>query len=332
MEFRKEIIRSSSNTDEAQQREDFGRINDVMIQIDELMYTYYGHNASYLPYTHDEVITDGKKTYIFNPEAADFFIEEMLSTIDEQYWNSYPLPDDFFEMFDYDTQEFYKSFLYLAIRIGAIKTPSKKPDGHHKDVGNGTFRDLCTLSNSIVIPYSEQTYHREFELGIPNPDLPQLFFDIQDICRALGRENCFFHAPRTSDEQEQALREDTLMKQSAQQFASDIEDSALDQVLASEEYLKESNDIFRQRENEELKKIISDFPDTDNFIKHACTFRDLLFRNNNHNVENYLDHAIKLFLLRNEHSVLSQKDAYLDTHEKITIIINEIKSLSNSIR
>ena len=326
MEFRKEIIRSSSGTDEAKQREDFNKINDVKRQIEELTYTYYGHNTSYLPYTHDEVVTDGKKTYVFNPEAANIFIEEMMSTIDEQYWNDYPLPDDFFEMFDYDTQEFYKSFLYLAIRISSIKTPSKKPEGHHEDVGNGTFKDLCTLANSIVIPYQEQSFHREFEIGIPNPDLPQLFFDIQDILRALDKESIFFHAPKSSEEQEKALKEDELKINKPLQFSADFESSALDQVLASEEYIKESNDIFRKRENEMLKDMLSDFPDVESFINHACTFRDLIFRYNNHNIENYLDRAIKLFLLRNDHSVLSQKDTYLETHEKITFLINDIRN------
>ena len=329
MESGRELIRTSNTTDEITQRQDYKKINDVSAQMEELMYVYYGHNTSYLPYTHDEVEVDGRKRYIFNPEAADNFIEELMSTIDEQYWNNYPLPDEFFEMFDYDTQEFYKSFLYLAVRLCEFRTPSKKPEGHHGEIGNGTFRDLCTLANSIVIPYSEHSFHREFEIGIPNPNLPQIFFDIQDICRALDKESCFLHPPKNEEEQEKALRNDELMLNARSRFGEDFEGSALDQLLASEEYLKESQDMFREKEREQLKELLADFPDADRFFKYASTYRDLIFRNNNHNTEKYIDNAIKLFLLRNDHSVLSGKDTFLDTHEKITFLINEIKGMKN---
>ena len=77
-EFRKKILRSSATTDEYEQEDDYNRISDVYTQVNDFMYTYYGHDTSYLPYTHDRIDEDHNRTYVFNPEAADIFIEEMI--------------------------------------------------------------------------------------------------------------------------------------------------------------------------------------------------------------------------------------------------------------
>lgn len=327
-EFRKEIIRSSSITDDIEQEEDFRRLDVAQQLLNELLYVYYGHDASFLPYTHDEIESASGKTYKFNPDAANIFIDELLNNIDEQYWLNYPLPDDIFEKFNEDTKHFYRSFLYLAIRISSIKLNCKKPEGHHEDVGNGTFKDLLVLAKALVIPYSEAGFHRRYEIGIQDSDLPQIFFDIQKVCHALGKEDdCFLHASKSSEEQENAYREDSENELNHIQMIADANGLDIEQLQASQQYLKESNEFLRKQEEEALKKQLADFEDADTFIQCASTYRDLLFRYNNHDTEQYIDTALKLFLLRNNLSALSTESGCKDSHNSIIKVIESIRDM-----
>lgn len=331
--FRKRIIRSSANTSEEESSEDYFRIKEVSSQIDELLHVYYGHDTSFMPYTHDDIAmidpVDGsiKRSYTYNPKVAELLIDELMSTINEQYWEQYTLPEDFFEKYNDDIKKFYRSFLYLAIRMATIKTPSQKPEGYHAPIGSGTFRDLDTLIHAFVIPYSESEFHREFEIGIPNPKLPGIFFDIQDICRGLDMESCFLHKAASAEEQESARKADEIEQMETARYISSFQGFELNQYLTSEEYMQESIEYLKQKENERLKKLLEKFPEPDKFIENACTFRNLLFRYNNHETEYYLDNAIKLFLLRNGHSVLSDRKSYQSAHLEIGLAMNKLKSI-----
>ena len=329
-EFRKPILRSSLLTDDCEQDKDYKTLETSKQLIDELLYIYYGYDASFLPYTHDEIITENGKQYRYNPKAGEAFIDDLINTIDEQYWRNFPLPDELFDKFNDDTIQFYRAFLYLAIRIASIKITVKKPEGHHEDVGNGTFRDLITLTHSLCVPYSERGFHRRFEIGIPDNKLPNLFFDIQTICRALGKENSFLHTSTSAEEQETAYREDSEEELNHIRMISYEQGIDIDQLKASEQYLKETAQFYRNKENEDLMKQLKDFEDADTFIMKATTYRDLLFRYNTHGTEEYIETALKLFLLRNRLSVLSTEDGCKKSHKDISSTIDKLREIKDN--
>ena len=104
-----------------------------------------------------------------------------------------------------------------------------------------------------------------------------------------------------------------------------------EQFKANNQYLRESNEYYIKQENEDFKKQLGDFEDKDTFVNCACTYRDLIFHYNNHDTEQYIDTALKLFLVRNGHSVLSDKETYLDAHAEIALAIDEIKDIEKHI-
>ena len=325
-EFRKSIIRSSSRTDDKEQNNDCRKIDVAKQLFEELQYVYYGYDASYLPYTHDAIETANGIEFKFNPEAAEIFINELINTIDELYWRNYPLPDELFDKFNDDTKKFYRSFLYLAIRIAAINIPSINSQEQHTEVGSGTFKDLSTLAHSIVIPYSESSFHRRFEIGIQDTELPQLFYDIGKICRVLGKENIFLHSYESDEEQTKAFKEDTKKENDYIKMIANEKGIDLKQLKASEQYLKETNAYYRKQGDEELRKILGDFEDKEAFFNHASTYRDLLFDYNNSDSEEYIDTALKMFLLRNNLSALSTDDFCKESHNQLAAVINNIRN------
>ena len=325
-EFRKSIIRSSSMTDDKEQNNDCRKIDVAKQLFEELQYVYYGYDASYLPYTHDAIETASGIEYRFNPEAADIFISELINTIDELYWRNYPLPDELFDKFNDDTKNFYRSFLYLAIRIATISIPSTNRQEHHTEVGSGTFKDLLTLAHLIVIPYSESSFHRRFEIGIQDTELPKLFCDIGKICRVLGKENIFLHSYESDEEQTKAFKEDTKKENDHIKMIADENGIDLKQLKASTQYLRETNAFYRKQGDDELRKILGDFEDKEAFFTHASTYRDLLFNYNNFDSEKYIDTALKLFLLRNNLSALSADDFCRESHNQIAEVINNIRN------
>lgn len=329
-EFRKNIIRSSAMTDDLEQDDDFKRIDVARQLYDELQHLYYGYDASYLPYTHDEIISLEGTSYQFNPEAADIFINELLDIISEQYWRNYPIPEELFDRFNDDTKQFYKSFLYLAIRIGTINIPSINSADHHAEVGSSTFKDLSTLAHSIVIPYSESRFHRRFEIGIPDNELPQLFYDIGKICRALGKENVFLHPYESDEEQKKAYKEDSKKERDHLKNIADEKGIDLKQLKASEQYIKETNNYYRKQEDKELRETLGDFEDAESFFKHASVYRDLVFNYNNTDSEQYIDNALKLFLIRNNLSALSTESVCRESHNQIVEVIENIRNMKNS--
>ena len=326
-EFRKQIIRSSAITDDIEQEEDYYRLSAAEKHLSDLINEYYGYGTSFLPYTHDRIDTNEGFEYSFDPDAAKLFVDELVSTIDELYWREYPLPDDFFDNFNEDTKEFYRSFLYLAIRIASIKMPPTVPDGHHAPTGNGTFNDLLTLTKAMVIPYSEAGFHRRFEIGIQDRELPQLFYDIQKICRALGKENCFLHTSESAEEQANALKEDSENEIYEMMRLADENGMSYEQLKATNQYLRESSDFIRKQEDEDFKKQLDSFKDADTFINCSITYRDLLFHYNNRDTEVYITNALNLFLLRNGHSVLSDNKTF---QESRSAVMNAIKKIKNS--
>ncbi|MCR5702035.1 MAG: hypothetical protein K6G76_07825 [Lachnospiraceae bacterium] len=321
MEFRKQIIRSSSSCDDIACEADYKRINETVEQVTELLSLYYGLNNYYLPFTHDREFNGNTPYYTFNPEAADIFLEELISTIDELYWNDYPLPEDFFEAFDSDTILFYKSYLYLIIRIASIKNPYSK-----EKTGTGTFMELYNMYSDFVIPYTEDIFHRKFEIGIRDNELPGIFEVVQNMCVALGAEDSFLHKAESDSEQENALEQDNNYKLETAKCNAAAKGMELEQFLAMQDYLNENKHHLLQQKNEEMKANLGDFPERDKFISYAATFRDLFFRYNNHRIEHYIDTAIKLFLLRNNMSVLSHDETYTDTQSKIYATMTDIRS------
>lgn len=328
-EFRKDILRSSSMTDDFEQDEDYKRIDVAEKILNELQYVYYGYDASYLPYTHDRIESDDGITYRFNPITCEAFISELLDTIDEQYWRNYPVPDELFDKFNEDTKQFYRSFLYLAIRIAALKLPLSQSKDYHAEVGKGTFKDLHTLAHSIVIPYSEAVFHRQFEIGIQDTDLPQMLYDIGRICSAIGKENIFLHASISDEEQQNALKEDAANALEHIRILANEKGIDVEQLQASEQYLKESAQYLLSQENDKLKEYLGDFEDEEAFIRHASTYRNLLFRYNDYDTEQYIDTALKLFLLRNNLSALSTERRCKDSHNSVAAVIENIRKMKD---
>lgn len=324
-EFRKQILRSSATTDDMEQEEDYYRLSGADKLLSKLIHEYYSYGTSFLPYTHDRIETDLGFEYKFNAEVSKTFIDELVFTIDELYWRDYPLPDEFFDHFTEDTKEFYRSFLYLAVRIASTKLPPSVPEGHHEPVGNGTFDDLLTLTNVLVIPYSEAGFHRRFEIGLRDNELPQIFYDINKLCQALGKENCFLHASESEEEQANALKEDSENEIYEMMRYADENGMSLDQYKANTQYLRETADYYRKQEIENFKQELGTFDDEDTFVNCSKTYRDLLFHYNNRATQVYIENALKLFLLRNGHSVLSDNKTYQDSRNTIIQATNKIK-------
>lgn len=100
----------------------------------------------------------------------------------------------------------------------------------------------------------------------------------------------------------------------------------LKQLKASTQYLRETNAFYRKQEDDELRKILGDFEDKEAFFTHASIYRDLLLNYNNFDSEEYIDTALKLFLLRNNLSALSTDDFCRESHNQIAEVINNIRN------
>ena len=76
----------------------------------------------------DKKCFDPEQNYFLIPDLdkipKDLHIINDADYAEEHRFEKLPLPDELFDKFNDDTKKFYRSFLYLAIRIAAINIPS----------------------------------------------------------------------------------------------------------------------------------------------------------------------------------------------------------------
>ena len=283
------ILRTNEDIDPDDRLTEDTRVKMASELIDDIACGFFNLNVDFLPYTHT---SQG----VFDQARTERFIGELLKILDE--YTSTVMRGKTFYM-KWAMEEFYHAFFYLVIRLHTFSS-------HDMDAGMTPFTLFIKEARRSRTDLNMDEFLNRY-LALPDNrvsvcSMGGMIGYIEDHLTIMGRSGFYMRDCFNTDKHRSA---------SEAYIRSIVEDYTYEEITGRDfdeyRYLEDIKNNSRYNEDS--------FPNMNEFLRSITDYFNGMFKYANDEFVDNVTAAVKIFLSRNGHSVVSNTADYLAAYK-----------------